>query len=75
MVFKALAGVLAWFVGAGVCPAAPSTVAYESEIAPGLVVESVVKGRQADRLGMHPGDIVYSLPPAHSILSVRSVPE
>lgn len=27
-------------------------------IEPGLVVESVVRGRQADKLGVHPGDII-----------------
>src|SRR6185437_14454413 len=52
-------GVLALFVGVNLCPSSSSTSGNQSQLAPGLVVESVVKGRQADRLGMRVGDIVY----------------
>ncbi len=42
----------------GSCPKPALAQVNARDLAPGLIVESVVKGRQADKLGIRPGDLL-----------------
>jgi CHAT domain-containing protein/Tfp pilus assembly protein PilF len=61
MLCKAVSGLLAVVINVTLCASSAAENPSPSRaIEPGLVVESVVKGRQADKLGVRPGDILRS---------------
>src|SRR5258708_782047 len=61
MLCKAVSGLLAVVINVTLCASsAAENPSLSRTIEPGLVVESVVKGRQADKLGVRPGDVVLN---------------
>jgi CHAT domain-containing protein/Tfp pilus assembly protein PilF len=61
MLCKAVSGLLAVVFNVTLCASSAAESPTPSDtIEPGLVIESVVKGRQANKLGVRPGDILRS---------------